>query len=149
MSKRYAVIKFSLTSALVLTIGRRCVSRFFGQTHSSGTNCMATKTWHVTLVRCMFPQRDTKETASGRTERAIFNQARDPERGVKASAVTTCSTGSGANNSSDHRGNLLGTVRGLLLDSAPFRQISLNRELSIVWTSNGPLVYQSRSNNEI
>jgi len=150
MSNRYAVIKFSLTSASVLTIGRRHVSRFFGETHSSGTNRMSTQTWQVTLVRCMFPRRETKETASGRTERAIVSEARDPERGVKASPVTTCSTGSGANNSSDHRGNLFGTLRGLtssLLDSAPFRQISLNRELSIVWTSNGPLVYQSRSNN--
>jgi hypothetical protein len=110
---------------------------------------MSTKTWHVTLVRCLFPQREKKETASGGTERAVFSETGDAEGGVKASAVTTCSTGSGTNDSDDHRGNLSGTVRGLtsiLLDSAPFRQISLNRELSIVWTSNGPLVYQSKSN---
>ena len=152
MSNRYASVKLSLTRGSVLSIGRRHVSRFFGQTHSSGTNCMSTKTWHVTLVRCLFPQREAKEAASGRRERAIFSEARDPESGVKASPVATCGTGSGADDCSDHRGNLFGTLRGLtsiLLDSAPFRQISLNRELSIVWTSNGPLVYQSKSSNRI
>jgi hypothetical protein len=112
---------------------------------------MSTKTWHVTLVRCLFPQREAKEAASGSREGAILSEAGDPESGVKASAVTTCSTGSGANNSS-HRGGVFGTLRGLtssLVDSAPFRQVSLNRELSIVWTSNGPLVYQSKSNNRM
>ena len=111
---------------------------------------MSTKTWHVTLVRCLFPQREKKEAASGSREGAILSEAGDPESGVKASAVTTCSTGSGANNSSNHRGGLFGTLRGLtssLVDSAPFRQVSLNRELSIVWTSTGPLVYQWKSNS--
>src|SRR5258708_38915106 len=104
----------------VRTIGRKHVSRFFGQTHSSGTNCMSTKTWHVTLVRCLFPQREKKETASGRTERAIFSEAGDAEGGVKASAVTTCSPGRGPDERCDHRGNLFGNVRGLastLVDS--------------------------------
>src|SRR6266481_9527769 len=111
---------------------------------------MSTKTWRVTLVRCLFQQREAKEAASGRRERAILSEAGDPESG--ASAVTTCSTGSGAHNCSNHRRGLFGTLRGLtssLVDSAPFRQVSLNRELSIVWTSNGPLVYQSKSNNRM
>src|SRR5260370_5994473 len=39
-------------------------------------------------------------------------------------------------------------VSGLIDDSA-YQQVSLGREISVVFTSNGPLVYRAEGNNDV
>jgi hypothetical protein len=50
------------------------------------------------------------------------------------------------------KGNFFITIRAFvcsLVDDSAYREISLGRETSIIFTVNGPLIYQPRANEDV
>jgi len=77
-------------------------------------------------------------------------RAGDSKEAVRACPVTTVITGNGVDSWTHHSWKVFGTIRAFYsqwLDASPYHHVSLGREVSIVLTSNGPLVYRWESNN--
>ena len=78
-------------------------------------------------------------------------RAGDSKEAVLACPATTVVTGNGVDSWTHRSWKVFGTIRAFYfewLDASPYYHVSLGREVSIVLTSNGPLVYRWESKNE-
>jgi hypothetical protein len=71
--------------------------------------------------------------------------AGDSEEAVRVCPATTVINTAGADSWTRRFGKFFGTIRAFCFqwgDASPYQHVSLGREVSMVLTSNGPLVYR-------
>ena len=108
---------------------------------------MSTKTRRITLVQLLFCPRKPNETTCGTREQRLPISVNASEEAARVCPAAT-SIGNRVGSWTGSASNLFRTIRGFLsdcLDRSAFQHVSLGREVSIVFTASGPLIYRLKS----